>query len=61
LLDRDIRPFAEESDSLQGFQVITEGDSAWSGFTVEYLDLIRGEYPKASIWTWGIENPSVFP
>ena len=56
LLDRDVRLFAEECDSLQGFQVLLESDSGWGGFATEYLEIIRGEYPKASIWTWGIES-----
>ena len=56
LLDRDVQTFAEECDSLQGFQILLESDSAWGGFATEYLEIIREEYPKASIWTWGIES-----
>jgi hypothetical protein len=36
-----------------------ESDSAWAGFGAEYLEAIRGEYPKTSIWTWGIESQKV--
>ena len=61
LLDRDVRLFAEECDSLQGFQILLESDSAWGGFAVEYLQVIRGEYPKASIWTWGAESGQAAP
>jgi hypothetical protein len=61
LLDKDIRAFAEECDSLQGFQVILDSHSAWTGFSAEYISAIRAEYPKSSIWTWGIESNSVTP
>ena len=56
LLDRDIRPFAEECDQMQGFQIFTGADDAWGGFAGEYLDGLRDEYGKTSIWVWGIED-----
>ena len=59
ILDRDVRPFAEESDSLQGFQILLDSHSSWAGFGAEYLDVLREEFPKASIWTWGIEPHAV--
>jgi len=49
----------EESDSLQGFQVIMESDSAWTGFGAEYLEALNNEYPKITTWTWGIESQTV--
>ena len=36
-----------------------ESDSAWAGFGSEYLEALNNEYPKASIWTWGIESQTV--
>ena len=36
-----------------------ESDSSWAGFGAEYLEAIRGEYPKTAIWTWGIESQIV--
>ena len=36
-----------------------ESDSAWAGFGSEYIEAIRGEYPKSTIWTWGIESDKV--
>lgn len=36
-----------------------EGDSAWAGFGAEYLEVLRNEYPKTTIWTWGIESENV--
>ena len=56
ILDRDLRPFAEECDHMQGFQMITGADDAWGGFASRYLDGIRDEYGKTSIWTFGIED-----
>ncbi|RMZ79270.1 hypothetical protein DV737_g3481, partial [Chaetothyriales sp. CBS 132003] len=56
LLDRDVRPFAEECDHMQGFQMFTGADDAWGGYSAKYLEALRDEYPKTSIWTWGIED-----
>ncbi|KZF24059.1 tubulin nucleotide-binding domain-like protein [Xylona heveae TC161] len=56
LLDRDLRPFAEECDQLQGLQLITSADDAWGGFASRYLDKIRDEYGKTSVWVWAIED-----
>ena len=36
-----------------------ESDSSWAGFGSEYIEAIRGEYPKSTIWTWGIESDKV--
>ncbi|KAL2399119.1 Protein dml1 [Exophiala dermatitidis] len=58
LLDRDIRPFTEECDHMQGFQVFTGADDAWGGFAAKYLEHLRDEYGKISMWTWGIEDAS---
>jgi hypothetical protein len=56
LLDRDLRPFVEECDHLQGIQLITSSDDAWSGFAAGYLADIRDEYEKIGIITWGLER-----
>lgn len=56
LLDRDVRPFAEECDQMQGLQLLTGSDDAWGGFAARYLDNLRDEYGKTSIWVWGSEN-----
>jgi hypothetical protein len=57
LADRDWRPFAEECDSMQGAQVFAGLDDAWGGFAAEYLELLRDEYPKATLWVWGVQEP----
>lgn len=56
LLDRDVRPFAEECDQLRGLQVFAGSDDAWGGFAAKYIDRLRDEFGKKSIWTWAIEG-----
>ena len=56
ILDRDVRPFAEECNQMQGFQMIAGTDDAWGGFASKYLDHLRDEYGKTSIWIFGIED-----
>lgn len=58
LLDRDLRPFAEECDQMQGIQLLASTDDAWGGFGARYLDSLRDEYGKTSIWVWGSETTS---
>ncbi|MCJ1361937.1 mtDNA inheritance, partitioning of the mitochondrial organelle [Acarospora aff. strigata] len=56
LLDRDLRPFAEECDQIQGLQVMTAVDDAWGGFAARYIDRIRDDFGKTSIWVWALED-----
>ncbi|KAK9497815.1 hypothetical protein O3M35_003735 [Rhynocoris fuscipes] len=42
----NIRFFAEECDSLQGFQIISEGNSAYSAIASATLHYLRDEYVK---------------
>ena len=56
LLDRDVRPFAEECDQLQGLQIFAGTDDAWGGFSASYLDRLRDEFGKTSLWVWGLED-----
>lgn len=55
MVDRDFRPFVEEADQMQGIQLLTSLDDAWGGFAADYLERMRDEYPKATIWTWGLQ------
>lgn len=55
--DRDLRPFIEECDQMQGIQTLATLDDAWGGFAARYLDVMRDEYPKTSLWLWGLESP----
>ncbi|KAF7712202.1 Uncharacterized protein PECH_003960 [Penicillium ucsense] len=56
LLDRDVRPFAEECDQLRALQIFVSSDDAWGGFAARYVDRLRDEYGKKSIWVWAIED-----
>ncbi|RDA93344.1 hypothetical protein CP533_0325 [Ophiocordyceps camponoti-saundersi (nom. inval.)] len=60
ILDRDWRPFVEECDAMQGIQVVSTLDDAWGGFASTYLEALRDEYPKSSLWNWGLQNPPPF-
>ncbi|KAF1995724.1 tubulin nucleotide-binding domain-like protein [Amniculicola lignicola CBS 123094] len=54
LVDRDLRPFVEECDGMQGLQIFTGVDDAWGGWASGWLEKLRDEYGKMSIWTWGL-------
>ncbi|PGH12021.1 hypothetical protein AJ79_04530 [Helicocarpus griseus UAMH5409] len=56
ILDRDFRAFAEECDQLQGIQIFSGTDDAWGGFAARYVDRLRDEFGKKSIWFWGLED-----
>lgn len=56
LLDRDLRPFVEEADQMQGLQLMTGVDDAWGGFAARYMDRLRDEYGKSAVWVWGVED-----
>ncbi|KAM5447868.1 mtDNA inheritance, partitioning of the mitochondrial organelle [Microsporum audouinii] len=58
LLDRDLRPFAEECDQLKGIQIFSGTDDAWGGFAASYVDRLKDEYGGKSIWTWAINGSS---
>ncbi|KAL4880202.1 tubulin domain-containing protein [Aspergillus karnatakaensis] len=56
LLDRDIRPFAEECDQLRALQIFTSADDAWGGFAARYVDRLIDEYGKKAVLVWAIED-----
>ncbi|KAL8943898.1 MAG: hypothetical protein Q9216_000792 [Gyalolechia sp. 2 TL-2023] len=56
LLDRDVRPWAEECDQMQGIQVFASADDAWGGFASKYMESVRDEYGKTPLWFWGLED-----
>ncbi|GJC86834.1 protein DML1 [Colletotrichum liriopes] len=57
IVDRDFRPFVEEADQMQGLQIVTTIDDAWGGFATEYVERLRDEYGKVTIWVWGLQTP----
>jgi hypothetical protein len=56
LLDRDLRPFLEECDQLQGIQVLAGVDDAWGGFAAKYLERIADEVGKGCRWVFGLSE-----
>lgn len=56
LVDRDLRPFAEEADHMQGIQIMTTVDDAWGGFASQYMEKLRDEYGKTTVWVWGLQD-----
>jgi hypothetical protein len=61
LLDRDLRPFLEACDQLQGLQIFSSTDDAWGGFTARYLERISDELGKGTRWVFGLKNGSPAP
>ncbi|KAI1326001.1 tubulin domain-containing protein [Xylariaceae sp. FL0255] len=57
LLDRDLRPFVEEADQMQGIQIMSGIDDAWGGFAAKYVERIRDEYGKTPVWVFGAQEP----
>lgn len=57
IVDRDFRPFVEEADQMQGLQIVTTIDDAWGGFATDYVERLRDEYGKTTIWVWGLQTP----
>lgn len=56
LLDRDVRPWAEECDQMQGIQIFASADDAWGGFASRYIESLRDEFSKTPLWFWGLEE-----
>ncbi|KAN0070793.1 Tubulin domain containing protein [Elaphomyces granulatus] len=56
LLDRDIRPFAEECDQLRALQIFTASDDAWGGFASKYVERLTDEYRRVGVWVWALEG-----
>lgn len=57
LLDRDLRPFLEEADHMQGLQIMSGIDDAWGSFAARYVERIRDEYGKTPVWLFGVQEP----
>jgi hypothetical protein len=57
-VDEDIRKLMEETDSAQGFQIMTDSDDAFSGLTAEIMEVLDEEYSKKSFIMFGISESS---
>lgn len=56
VVDRDLRPFAEEADGVQGVQIFCGSDDAWAGFGAGYLERVRDEFGKLPVVVVGVEG-----
>lgn len=59
VIDNHLRPFVEECDLMQGMQMIASMDDGWGGFASEYMEILRDEYPKTSVWLFSPQDPSL--
>lgn len=50
--DGNLHKQLEKCDTLQGFNLISSLDSAWSGFSSAMLEELRNELPKSTIFAW---------
>lgn len=51
--DEHLRTALERCDSLQGFNLVTDMNTAWGTFSMSLLQDLRDEMPKTTIFTWG--------
>ncbi|CCD27299.1 Dml1p NDAI_0K01080 [Naumovozyma dairenensis CBS 421] len=58
--DESLRIQLENCDTVQGFNLITDFDSAWGGFSSRLLEELRDELPKTTIFTWGFHEQDMF-
>lgn len=61
LLDRDLRPFVEECDGLQGLQIVAGVDDAWGGWAARWMERLRDEFGKLGIWVLGVGGQGASP
>lgn len=54
IFDETLRPFVEECDQMQGFQIMASVDDGWSGFTAKYIEGLRDDFGKIPIWVWAL-------
>jgi hypothetical protein len=57
-MDTDVRSWMEEADAPQGIQFFSSTHDAWGGFATKYMEQLRDEYPKLSIWFYGCDGPA---
>ncbi|CDS11095.1 hypothetical protein LRAMOSA03359 [Lichtheimia ramosa] len=55
----NFRHFVEECDNLQGFQILAGVDDAFGGFTEGMLQLLREDFPKTPIMTYGLQSSNM--
>lgn len=58
IFDHDVRPFLEECDHIQGFNILTSLSDGWSGFSTEMVKDLADEMPKISRFLYIVNPPS---
>lgn len=58
-MDENLRVSLEHCDTLEGFNLVTDMDSAWGSFTSSLLQELKDEIPKCSIFSWGFFEADV--
>ncbi|KAJ3301529.1 hypothetical protein HDV03_000705 [Kappamyces sp. JEL0829] len=58
LMDSRIRKFMEECDSAQGFQILVDADSGFSGLGSSVVEELRQNYDKKTILVFSLANAS---
>jgi hypothetical protein len=53
------RLFAEECDSLEGFQLLCNDSDHWSGFSASTADILHDEYPKKPLLLFATRSPNL--
>ncbi|RKP35520.1 Tubulin/FtsZ, GTPase domain-containing protein, partial [Dimargaris cristalligena] len=53
LNEDNLRFFVEESDYLQGFQIIANANDGFAGYTAAYVEYLRDEFPKEPVLVFG--------
>ena len=54
--DDNLHQQLEQSDSLQGFNLIADMDNGWGGFSTALLQELKNELPKSTVFTWGFNE-----
>ncbi|KAJ3158143.1 Protein misato 1 [Geranomyces michiganensis] len=57
VLEERMRFFVEESDSMQGFNIIADAADGFAGITAGLLEYISDEFAKKSALTFGVHPP----
>lgn len=58
VLDSDVRPFLEECDLPQGFNIIADLHDAWAGWTTEMVQELASEFPKTPKFIYSSVHPT---
>lgn len=54
-----VRIQVEKCDNIQGFNLITEVDNAWGGFSSSLLEELRDEFHKCDMFTWSFNDDDI--